>query len=137
MGRIVICGICGFQFEEGELQGEAKHVAFHEEQDKSKLELPGPVRDMIRYWAYKVLEVASLSVKGMPASMLQEANTAKWVLMHMWYNGGDYKTRDRDEAFKDYEAEVRKRYPNLRNLSSNLIGVGSHDTTERDVTEVC
>jgi len=134
MGRIVTCGICGFQFERGEPEQEAKHLVLHLQQDQSELELPGTVRDLIRYWADQKLRAAS---EDMTPKELQEVDTAKWVMMHMWYNGSGHTTQDRDETFKQYEADIRKMYPNLRNLPSNFVGAGSYDTTERDIIKIC
>lgn len=119
MGRIVTCGICGYEFEEGNAEDELKHVTGHWEHGARSLILPNCLRDMVRYWADQVLREVS---EDMSVSKLQEADRAKWVLMHMWYNGEGSDRPARDVVFKQYEAEIKKRYPNIRGLPTTYIG---------------
>jgi len=122
VGRIVVCGICGFTFEEGDAESGLQHAAFHDKRGRNLLELPQQVRDLIQYWADQELRAAS---EDMSPQQHQRVDTARWVLMHMWYNGAGLNRPNRDDAFKQYQADIRKRYPNTRDLKSNFKGVES------------
>lgn len=127
MGRIVTCGVCGFIFEEGELQQEAKHAAEHQKHSSCRFELPPFVRDMIRYWADQKLRT---NPKGLTPQELEEVDVSRWVLMHMWHNQYGSQWVSEDEAFVKYEADIRKMYPNLRNLPSRFVKE-FHDSAKR------
>jgi len=111
---MVTCGVCGFVYEEGNLEEGLNHSHHHREQQP--LVLPQKVCDLIRLWADRQLRDIP---DEMTAAEAEEKAVAVWVLMHMWYNAKPWQNINK--AFAQYEADVRKMYPKTRGLSSDIV----------------
>ena len=116
---MITCGICGTTFNEKDSVEVEQHRFYHinkyNKESRSSLLLPEKVRDMIRYNCDKILNNV---INVETPKEQEEVDIARWTLYHMWYQDDFDKDISIDTLFEQYEAEIKKRYPNTRLIPS-------------------